>query len=277
MMFITVILNSNAIADNTIIINQQQLKETQAEISKQGNLAIANMSDTQHEMAKIKLENLDLTSAIVEVEHGKRFNNAKPLTTKLPSGEKYYLFSESVVSDSKQYLSQYSDGKPLDINKAISDYNAMSTNAKVKLGDSRLLIFISSSMPKKTIINLMQQASSLGAIFVVRGLINESYVRTYKYFSDLKGDSNVGIMINPTLFKALDVTLAPTFALYESAQDLLQTACNTVPVYTKVSGDVTVRYALEQLKQSKIASLAQIASNELDILDNDDFYKRKAN
>jgi len=228
-------------------------------------------------MAKIKLESLDLTRANMEAEHGQKLTSVKPLSSQLPTGEKYYLFSESVVSDSKQYLSQYSDGKPLDINKTINDYNAMSKNAKLKLGDSRLLIFISSSMPKKTIINLMQQASSLGAIFVVRGLINESYVRTYKYFSDLKGDSNVGIMINPTLFKALDVTLAPTFALYESAQDLLQTACNTVPVYTKVSGDVTVRYALEQLKQSKIASLAQIASNELDILDNDDFYKRKAN
>ena len=131
--------NAHAVADNTILINQQQLKGVQAEISKQGNSAIANMPDTQKGLAKIKLESLDLTSAKVEVEQGKRLNNIKPLTNQLPSGEKYYLFSESVVSDSKQYLSQYSDGKPLDINKTISDYNAMSKNAKAKLGESRML------------------------------------------------------------------------------------------------------------------------------------------
>ena len=80
-------------------------------------------------------------------------------------------------------------------------------------------------------------------------------------------------MINPTLFKAFDVQSVPTFALYKSSQDLMQTACKVAPVYTKVTGAVTVHYALEQLKTSKIADLSQIASNELDILDSSNFYK----
>ena len=121
----------------------------------------------------------------------------------------------------------------------------------------------------------MQQASSIGAVFVVRGLINGSYVNTYRYFYGLKGENTVGIMINPTLFKALQVDSVPTFALYQSEQDLMRAACNVAPKYTKVSGEVSVHYALEQLNRSNNADLAQIATNELNILDNTNFYKGK--
>jgi type-F conjugative transfer system pilin assembly protein TrbC len=254
-------------ADTAIVLDQQQLQETQAEIKTQGARAIAQIPNTQAQLSKIKIESLDYTSANVEVEQAKKLHYTKPLTTKLPLGDKYYLYSESMLQDNQQFLAQYKDGHPLDINKTIADYNAMLKNAKLQLGDNRLLIFISSSLPKQTIINLMQQSSPLGAVFVVRGLINNSYVKTYSYFYKLKGDNTVGIMLNPTLFKAMDIQLVPTFALYNSSQDLLKTACNTNPQYTKVAGEVTVHYALEQLRLSNIASLAQVANNELDILD----------
>ena len=256
-----------AFADTTIVLDQQLLKDTQAEIKQQGDNAFATIPNTQAQLSKIKIESLDYASTNIEIEQAKKLHYTKPLTTTLPSGEKYYLYSESMLKDNQQFLTQYKDGHPLDINKTIADYNAMLKNAKLQLGDNRLLIFISSSLPKQTIVNLMQQASPLGTIFVVRGLINNSYVKTYDYFYKLKGDNTVGIMINPTLFKAMDVQLVPTFALYNSSQDLLKTACNTNPQYTKVAGEVTVHYALEQLKHSKIATLAQVANNELDVLD----------
>ena len=264
---INILFTQYVFADTTIVLDQQLLKDTQAEIKQQGNQAFAAIPNTQAQLSKIKIESLDYASTNIEIEQAKKLNYTKPLTTTLPSGEKYYLYSESMLKDNQQFLTQYKDGHPLDINKTIADYNAMLKNAKLQLGDNRLLIFISSSLPKQTIVNLMQQASPLGAIFVVRGLINNSYVKTYDYFYKLKGDNTVGIMINPTLFKAMDVQLVPTFALYNSSQDLLKTACNTNPQYTKVAGEVTVHYALEQLRHSKIATLAQVANNELDVLD----------
>lgn len=262
-------------ADSSINLDQQQLNTAKSQIQQSGNQAIANMQQASQTLSQIKLNQLDLKPVESEVKAAQSLFKTKPLTTKLPDGQKYYLYSESVVSDSKGYLAQYKDGKPLDINQTISDYNALASNAKAKLGDSRLLIFISSSMPKASIVNLMHQASPLGAVFVVRGLINGSYVNTYKYFYELKGDNNIGIMINPSLFKAMQVDSVPTFALYQSEQDLMHTACHVTPKYSKVSGEVTVRYALEQLNRSSQTSLAQIAGNELDILDNSSFYKGK--
>jgi conjugal transfer pilus assembly protein TrbC len=179
------------------------------------------------------------------------------------------------VSKNQQFLTQYNKKSPLDINQTISDYNAILKNTKLKLGNNRLLIFISSSMSKSTIVNLMHQGSVLGAIFVVRGLMNNSYVKTYKYFYQLKADNNIGIMINPTLFKAFEIDSVPTFALYQSPQNLMETACNIAPIYSKITGEVSIEYALTQLKQSRNLELAQIANNELDVLQNSNFYKGK--
>ena len=263
-------------ADDIVTLNQQQLQETQKEIAKQGNMAINKISQTTKDLSSINLKKLDLSATNEEIKQAQPyFNGVKPLTNKLPTGDKYYLFSESVVSDNQENLAQYTAQKqiPLDINQTISDYNAMLKNVKTQIADNRLLIFISSSMPKKSIIQLMMQATNLGAVFVIRGLIDGSYVKTYHYFFALKGDNNVGIMINPTLFKAFAIEYAPTFALYKSSQDLMQTACNVTPVYSKVTGEMTVHYALEQLSHSTIADLAQIASNELALLDNNQFYK----
>ena len=258
---------------DTINLNQEQLNIAKSQIQQSGNQAIANMPQDSQTLSSIKLNELNLKPVESEIEQANIvFKKTKPLSNKLPNGEKYYLYSESVVSDSKQALSQFK--QPLDINQTITDYNALTKNAKASIADNRLLIFISSSMPKKTIINLMNQASSLGAVFVVRGLMNGSYVNTYRYFYNLKGDSNVAIMLNPTLFNALQVDSVPTFALYQSEQDLMKTACNVTPKYTKVSGEVSVHYALDELKRSTNADLAQIAANELDILDNQNFYRK---
>lgn len=261
------LIPSLVFADTAIYLNQEQLNLAKKQVQQSGDRAIKNINSTSKELAAVRFNQLDLTAVESEIEYAKgALVKAPRLTNKLPSGQKYYLFSESVVSDTKTALTQYK--KPLDINQSIADYNALIKNAKAKLSDNRLLIFVSSSMPKRTIVNLMQQSSALGAVFIVRGLINGSYVNTYRYFYNLKGKNTVGIMINPTLFKAMQVDIVPTFALYQAEQDLMHSACNLTPKYSKVSGEVTVHFALEQLTRSDNAELAQIATNELDILDN---------
>ncbi len=263
----------SAHADTSIYLNQQQLKQAQQFNAAAVNTAIKNAPQAESALAAIQFSQLNTAQVESEMKTTDQYFKVKPMKNTLPNGEKYYLYSESIVSDSQKSLAQYK--QPLDLNKTIADYNALIKNAKISIGDNRLLIFISSSMPKKSIVNLMTQASSIGAVFVVRGLINNSYVNTYKYFYNLKGNNTVGIMINPTLFSALHVEAVPTFALYQSDKDLLHTACNVAPKYTKVSGDVSLRYALEQLTKSDNADLAQIAGNELDILDSKSFYKVK--
>jgi len=270
---ILLVLASLSYADTDIYLNQEALQTTKNMNVQATNNAIKNAPIIESELKKVNLDNLDTQAVESETKTTAPYFKAKSLKNKLPDGDKYYLFSESIVSENQKQLQN--NPTPLDINKTLSDYNAMIKNAKASIGDNRLLIFISSSMPKKTIVNLMRQASGIGAVFVVRGLINNSYTYTYKYFFDLKGDATVGIMINPTLFSAFSVNVVPTFALYKSDKDILSTACGVAPEYVKVEGELTVHSALEQLSRSQHADLAQIAVNELDILDGQSFYKVK--
>lgn len=272
--FMISVICFNLYADSSITLDQQQLQQAQQAIQAQGNKAIQSMPQASATISNVKLKQLNLGETESQIALAQQqFAKSPKLQNRLPTGEKYYLFSESVVSDNQAYLAQVK--KPIDINQAISDYNSLRENAKAKINNNRLIIFISSSMPKKTIVNLMSQASAIGAVFVVRGLIDGSYTKTTKYFYDLKGDNTVGVMINPTLFKAMDVKTVPTFALYQGEQDILTTACSIAPKYSKVSGDVSVHYALEMLARSKNLDLAQIANNEIEILDNSGFYKKR--
>lgn len=275
--FLLLLIPCLSFADNTIYLNQTQLNQARQQIQNSGNQAVNNMQQSSQVLSTIKFNNLNLAPIESEIAKAKPLmTNSRPLENKLPDGQKYYLYSESIVSDSQNYLAQYQDGRPLNINQVIGEYNQITKDSKKVLGNNRLLIFISSSMPKKSIINLMTQASPLEAVFVVRGLINGSYVNTYKYFYSLKGENQVGIMINPTLFSAMKIDVVPTFALYQSDQDLLSTACKVTPKYTKVSGEVTVRYALSRLTDSDNKDLAQIARNELDILDSSGSFKNRS-
>lgn len=270
-LFLLSICLFNTYADTSIYLDQNQLKQAKDYNKSAGDNAINNSTEVESTLSNMKLSQLNTQAIESEIQTTAPYFKTKPFKNTLPDGQKYYLYSESMVSDTKNSLAEYKN--PRDINKTIADYNALIKNAKTSIGDNRLLIFISSSMPKKSIINLMTQASAIGAVFVVRGLINNSYVNTYKYFYNLKGNNTVGIMINPTLFSALHVDRVPTFALYQSDKDLLHTACNITPTYTKVTGEVTLKYALEQLTKSSDANLAQIAANELDVLDSKSFYK----
>lgn len=257
-----------------IYINKQQLQETQEQIKNDVKKALNIESEISDQIAKIKISKDDIDVANKHIQKARsQLKNYEPLNIKLPTGETYHVFSESLINDNQKLLSQYKN--PLDINKTITDYNLLVKNAKVQVAGNQLLIFVSSKMPKKTLVNLMNQASSLGAVFVIRGLMNNSYTKTYKYFFSLRGNNNISIVINPPLFKAFDVNVVPTFALYKSDQNLMTQACKTTPIFTKVSGEVTVKYALEQLKGSKHADLSQIAGSKLDILENQNFYKGK--
>lgn len=259
-------------ASNDIYIDQSELNQAKAEIISKGNLAIQQMPQAQQELGLVKVTDEKLSESVID-QANKAFKHTKPLNNTLPNGDKYYLYSESIVSDAQNYIAQ--NKTPVDINQTISDYNQMTKNAKAQIGDNRLLIFISSSMPKKTILNLMQQGSRIGAVFVIRGLINGSYVNTYKYFFKLRNDLPIGIMINPTMYQAFQVTEVPTFAVYKSNTNILQTACKTAPEYTKIAGEMTVRYALEQLTKSKNNDLAKVANDQLTLFENSSVYKNK--
>jgi type-F conjugative transfer system pilin assembly protein TrbC len=99
--------------------------------------------------------------------------------------------------------------------------------------DSKLYIFVSFSMPKKSLKALAVEAKKHKAVLVIRGLIENSFLETATFLKDL-GES---VVLDPLLFREYNVVVVPTFIeAYQAG-------------YRKISGNITLVYALEKFKE----------------------------
>ncbi len=132
-----------------------------------------------------------------------------------------------------------------------------------------LFVFVSLGMPKPTLAKIVEQAEVTGAKLVLRGLVDSSLGKTALAVKDVMGERKVGWFIDPRLFKIYGIERVPTTIMVEpgaSMQSCQDQHCNSKPVFVKVTGDVSMRYALEQIEQSAPSAIALQASAKLKML-----------
>lgn len=132
---------------------------------------------------------------------------------------------------------------------------------------SNLLIFISFSMPNNLIKEYIQQAKDTGGVLVLRGMIDKSISKTAIKLNDINNKQGVNAIIDPNLFKLYNIKRVPAFVVagYENYPCV---ACKQTPIYDKITGSVTLEYALEQIMNSRISSTKNMASGYLKKLRN---------
>lgn len=101
------------------------------------------------------------------------------------------------------------------------------------LSNSTVYIFVSLSMPKETLKALAGEAKKHNAVLVIRGLIDNSFLKTATFVKEL----GEGIVLDPLLFRDYNVLAVPTFIETHQAG------------YKKISGNITLAYALEKFKE----------------------------
>lgn len=74
-------------------------------------------------------------------------------------------------------------------------------------------IFISFSLPRKTLLSLLKDARKYGATLVLRGLKDGSFKKTMAELMELYKHEKGQVILDPTLFKRFNVTSVPTFLL----------------------------------------------------------------
>ncbi len=114
--------------------------------------------------------------------------------------------------------------------------------------ESQILVFVSSSMPLKTVRNYLQQTTAIDAAIVFRGFKENSMLEMEKYMATLLdqslSDKKPTILIDPTLYDRFDIQQVPVTLVTESEiKPCQQMPCPT-PVYHTVSGDVSLPWAL---------------------------------
>lgn len=114
-----------------------------------------------------------------------------------------------------------------------------------------LLICVSFSMPRKTLQALIDQAAGGRGTLVIRGLVDGSVRKTFEETRTLIGSKKVGFLIDPRVFDAFGISDVPTFVVTDGKPP---TSCETSSCqgegqFVKVSGDVSVEYALEYIER----------------------------
>lgn len=129
--------------------------------------------------------------------------------------------------------------KNLPINPAFKDQE----QNEQQFTGPRLIVFISTSMPEKSIKQWAKQADLLGAELVIRGFVNNSFKETIILAQQLFGSDKVGgFNIDPFKFKQYAIEGVPTVVLDVSGN------------IDTVSGDIGLIEALKVMQAKGINS-----------------------
>jgi len=121
-------------------------------------------------------------------------------------------------------------------------------SAEKERGFHQLMIFVSTSMPKDALIQYSQQAKKSGGVLVLRGIINNSFRDTTKFILSLNKEGTRAI-IDPHSFRNFNVTNVPQIVVIKDGHGCKDGRCNITPLHDKISGNISLHYALELLSK----------------------------
>lgn len=163
----------------------------------------------------------------------------------------------------------------IDLEALTQRYEAAASSAKQNgtedgLIPSGLFVFVSFGMPKEALKRIVEQAERVNATLVLRGLVDRSIPKTAAAAKEMLGTHRVGWMIDPRLFKMYGVSQVPVTVLVQpgtQAQFCQDQHCNKLPEYVKITGDVSIRYAIEEMSRASAPDLAALATTYLERFD----------
>ncbi|MDD5295883.1 MAG: type-F conjugative transfer system pilin assembly protein TrbC [Rhodocyclaceae bacterium] len=117
-----------------------------------------------------------------------------------------------------------------------------------------LLVMVSLSMPRDALVRLADQAERAGAVLVFRGLKGDSMRKMGEEIKALVGDRNVSAVVHPPAFQQFSIKRVPVVVITRpDAGSVLDSGCSRADTFVKVSGDVSLDYALEYIERTSPA------------------------
>ncbi|MBX9697529.1 MAG: type-F conjugative transfer system pilin assembly protein TrbC [Alphaproteobacteria bacterium] len=157
--------------------------------------------------------------------------------------------AEKIVQDSfagilNQKKSAKTFLKALEVPQALKEGNACkATNTLLDTdpssNTSTLLLCVTLSMKDASLKSYDRDLRKVGGRLVIRGLIDDSFLKTSKRLKDL----GIEVDIDPTVFEAFKVDHVPTFIHIEGKRGAYGT------IHDRMTGNVSVLYALEEFSR----------------------------
>lgn len=122
---------------------------------------------------------------------------------------------------------------------------------QTKPATPELMIFVSFSMPRESLLRIVEQSERTGARLIFRGFHGDKMTDMAEHISALLGKHRVEAVIHPPAFTQFKVNQVPALVLAQSdAGDQLDSGCAQPDRYVKVTGDVSQDYALEYIERT---------------------------
>ena len=124
-----------------------------------------------------------------------------------------------------------------------------------------LLVMVSLSMPDDSLKALIRDVGAVGGQVILRGFHEGSLKATAARLQTLVIKDRGGVGIDPRLFQTFNVKAVPTFIMPAGPIG----ECNTpgcipaAPAHDRISGNITLRYALETLRSDGVKARTRSA------------------
>lgn len=137
-----------------------------------------------------------------------------------------------------------------DIATLAEKYKDLGRTAVQKQQKPDLLVMVSLSMPREALERVATQAENAGATLVFRGLKGDSMMKMGEEIKAILGNRNVASVVHPPAFQQFSVTQVPAVVLARpEAGNVLENGCSRMETFVKVTGDVSLDYALEYIER----------------------------
>jgi len=144
---------------------------------------------------------------------------------------------ESKINEVEMLLSETGEGSSC--KNCTSASRSTITNKSNWKTDTRngIIVFISFSMPDIVIKELCEKADKYGATVVLRGLHEDSFLKTKDKILEIC-PNGLSLLIHPDLFKQYSISRVPTFVKVKEDQEI-----------ARLSGNVTLDFAISKLEE----------------------------
>jgi len=111
--------------------------------------------------------------------------------------------------------------------------------------EPEILIFVSFSMPEQSLKLWAEQASKINGKLLLRGFLENSWLRTTTKVQTLFDNNDVELFIDPEAFERFDIQTVPAVVVTEP--DNCRTESCLLPSFDIVAGDTSVEDALKAI------------------------------
>lgn len=119
-----------------------------------------------------------------------------------------------------------------------------------------VIVFVSMSMPRQSLISTLHDANKIHASVVMRGLVHNSFKETFQEIAGLvKEAGGGGIELNPQAFKRFHVETVPAVVVISADHPCLsQQTCDRASDYDVMAGNISLSAALKEISDRGVAA-----------------------